>query len=224
MLRKLLSVALLALGMGLGVARAPGAGSELRGWCIEAKLPRAPGLLRAHGISTPASDGPAERAGDRLRDATCPVRADRLRDGHAAEDDQHGPERRGRVGPRGGLHGPAAGLPHDPARGPVHGPAAGRADRLEGRDLHGLPARARDPPGDPDVHGLSARARDDVQDVYVQRQPPGPRGQLQGRLLHGLPARAGDRDEDGQLHGLPARSRRRATRPARTPSAGPSPA
>ena len=131
-------------GDGAGRGRAPGAGSELRGWCIVSNLPRAPGVLRAHPISTPASDGAPERAGDRLRDATGPVRADRLRDGHAAEDDHHGPERRRTAGPRGAVHGPAAGLPHGPARGPVHGPAAGHPDGLEGRDLHGLPAGARD--------------------------------------------------------------------------------
>src|SRR5262249_36314343 len=67
--------------------RAPGAGSELRGWCIVSSLPRAPGVLRAHPISTPASDGAPERSGDRLRDSASPVRADHLRDGLAAEDD-----------------------------------------------------------------------------------------------------------------------------------------
>ena len=49
-------------GDGAERGRAPGAGSELRGWCIVSNLPRAPGLLRAHPISTPASDGAPERA------------------------------------------------------------------------------------------------------------------------------------------------------------------
>src|SRR5262245_32094079 len=53
-------------GNRAGGGRAPGEGSELRGWCIASNLSRAPGVLRALGISTPASDGPAERAGDRL--------------------------------------------------------------------------------------------------------------------------------------------------------------
>ena len=73
MLRKLPSVALLALGIGLSVTAQPGAGSELRGWCIVSNLSRAPGVLWAHPISTPASDGAPERAGDRLRPQQVPV-------------------------------------------------------------------------------------------------------------------------------------------------------
>ena len=52
--------------------RAPGAGGELRWRCLESMLPRAPGVWRAHRISAPASDRPAERAGDGLRDAAGP--------------------------------------------------------------------------------------------------------------------------------------------------------
>ena len=66
MLRKLLSVALLALGLGLGVAEHPAQGASYAGGASNRYLSRAPGMLRAHPVSTPASDGPPERAGDRL--------------------------------------------------------------------------------------------------------------------------------------------------------------
>ena len=66
MLRKLLSVALLALGIGLGVAAHPAQGASYAGGASYGNLPRAPGLLWAHPVSTPASDGAPERAGDRL--------------------------------------------------------------------------------------------------------------------------------------------------------------
>ena len=64
------------------------------------------------------------------------------------------------VGPRGPLHGPAARLPDGLPRGPLHGPAAGLPDGLEDADVHRLPAGPRDAPGDADVHGLPAGPRD----------------------------------------------------------------
>ena len=42
--------------------------------------------------------------------------------------------------PRRAVHDPEAGLSHGPARGSLHGSAAGDPDRLEGRHLHGHPA------------------------------------------------------------------------------------
>src|SRR5690242_1097010 len=76
-------------GIGSGSGRAPGTGSELCWWCLLACLPCAPGVLWARAVSTPATDRASKRLGDGLRKPASPVRADRLRDGHAATDDDH---------------------------------------------------------------------------------------------------------------------------------------
>ncbi len=86
-----------------------------------------------------------------------------------------------------------AGLSHGSARGPLHRPAAGNPDRLEGRHLYGHPTGAGNALRDPVVHRLSPRQGDVVQDVRLQREPAGARGDVQGRCVHGLPAGPGDR-------------------------------
>ncbi len=130
-------------GNGAGGYRAPGPGSELRWWCLVAYLPSAPGVLWARSVSTPASNGSPECPGDRIRDAAGSVRADRLRDGHAAAD-HHDNAKCGRAAHSGrGLHGQPARLPHGEPRGSLHGAAARDPDHLEGRGVHRLPSRAR---------------------------------------------------------------------------------
>ena len=192
-------------GNRAGRDRAPGAGSELRGWCIVSNLSRAPGVLRAHPISTPASDGPPERAGDRLRPAAGPGRADRLRDGHAAEDRHNGPERRRTAGVATSRTRSSGRSTARFRGGPLHGPAAGHPDRLEGRDLHGHAGRCAKRTS----RRRRTRSRHPVRETSFKTcaynvSQPVREVSLQGRLLHGLPARPGDRLQDGQLHGLPA--------------------
>ena len=89
MLRKLLSVALMALGMGLAW---PSTRRRERATRVVPRIVICPVPQECGGhieYQLQRQTVLQNVSGDRLRDATGPVRADRLRDGHAAQDDHH---------------------------------------------------------------------------------------------------------------------------------------
>ena len=158
MLRKLLSVALMALGIGAGRGRAPGGGGQLRWWCLESMLP-VPQECGGHieyqlqrqtvlqnvpetvyetqqvpCVRTSArrscSPGPSPPSGTSSSSASarCPTRSSGRSTGRSPRE--------------------------------VHYTVQRPVTRTVWKDvhLHGLPAGARDAPRDPVVHRLPARS------------------------------------------------------------------
>ena len=143
MLRKLPSVALLALGFGLSVTAHPAQGASYAGGAsyricpvpqecsghIQYQLQRQTVLQNVQETVYEPQQVPVVRT---VYETVMQPRTI-----------NNGPKRRRTAGSRGAVHDSAAGLSHGSARGPLHGPAAGDPDGLEGRDLHGHPSGAR---------------------------------------------------------------------------------
>ena len=204
MLRKLPSVALLALGIGLSVTAHPAQGASYAGGAsyricpvpqeccghTQYQLQRQTVLQNVHG--------------DRLRPQQVPVVRtvyDTVMQPRTVTTVRNVVEQQVRDEPY-TIQKPIYRTVPREVHYTVQRP--GHPDRLEGRDLHGHPAGAGNSLRDPVVHRLASRQGNVVQDVRLQRESPGARGDVQGCRVHGLPAGPGDPLQDGQLHRLPA--------------------
>ena len=222
-MRKLLSVALMALGLGLGVAERPAQAASYAGGASTRCCP-VPQECGGHvRVSTPASDGAPERVQETVyetqqvpcvRDVCETVMQPRTitddADGRRAARPRRGPTRSSGRCYRTVMR-----------EVPLHGPAAGHADDLEGRGLHGLPARCARRTCETKSYTVSRPVRETTsrrasttscrpvretsyKDVHLHGLPAGAGDGHQDRAVHGLPPGAGDLLQDLLLHGLPA--------------------
>ena len=142
MLRKLPSVALLALGLGLGVVEHPAQGASYAGGASNRICPVSQECC-GHTQYQQQRQTVLQNVQETVYDQQeVPVVRTVYETVLAAADCHHRQECRRAARARRAVHDPAARLSHGSAGGSLHRPAAGHPDRLEGRDLHGHPSGA----------------------------------------------------------------------------------